>query len=345
MLGSVQAEIESGMVIINNFHAFPPEWQASTGERGTSRQANKSKEFLQLARENPEAVVVVNCNPRLTLELGAAKLLRRLGKTPIVSVDLVLRAPRTPAQAALLAVKKLFLRQVDLYIHYFKDYRAYADVFGIPPDRHEFVPFKVNLGARSADLSEQPEGEYVLCFGRSLRDYDTFFEAMARVPYPGAVARPDMAGLQAHHARFTRPLDGLPANVRILDDDGSEPAQIRILGNARIVVLPILKASLVASGIGTCLNAMQLGKCVIGTEGPGMSDIFQDEIIAVPPEDPGALAAAIKRVWEDEALRSKTGHAGHMYALQAGGETELYQRIINQTVLWYRRKKSLPTLQ
>ena len=154
-----------------------------------------------------------------------------------------------------------------------------------------------------------------------------------------------MAGLRAHHARFTRPPGGLPPNVRILDDDGSEPSQIRILGNAKIVVLPILKASLVASGISTCLNAMQLGKCVIGSEGPGMSDIFQDEIIAVPPEDPVALAAAIKRAWEDEVLRSRTGHAGHLYALKAGGETELYQRIINCTVLWYRRRKSLPTLQ
>jgi glycosyltransferase involved in cell wall biosynthesis len=333
------------MVIINNFHAFPREWRAITGERGTSLQANNAKEFLRLAHDNPEAVILVNCNPGLTFEMGAARLFGRLGKTPIVSVDLVLRAPTTPAQKAILAVKKLFLRQVDLYIHYFRDYRRYADVFGIPADRHEFVPFKVNIGN---DLPEQPEGEYVLCFGRSLRDYDTFLEAMERVPYPGAIVKPDMAGLRAHHARFTRPPDRLPTNVRVFEDaedDGSEAAQIRILGNAKIVVLPILRASLVASGISTCLNAMQLGKCVIGTEGPGMSDIFQDEIIAVPPEDPAALAAAIRRAWEDSALRSRTGHAGRIYALQAGGESELYQRIIDRTVLWYRREGEPSHLQ
>jgi glycosyltransferase involved in cell wall biosynthesis len=326
------------MVIINNFHAFPPEWRAVTGERGTSLQANNAREFLHLARGSPEAVVVVNCNPRLTLEMGAARLFGRLGKTPVVSVDLVLRAPGTRAQKAMLAVKKLFLRQVDLYIHYFRDYSGYADVFGIPLNRHEFVPFKVNLGARYADLPEQPGGDYVLCFGRSLRDYDTFFEAMEKVPYPGAIAKPDMAGLRAHHARFTRSLDSLPANIRVLEDDGSETAQIRILENAKIVVLPILRTSLVASGISTCLNAMQFGKCVIGTEGPGMSDIFQDEIISVPPEDPAALAAAIRRAWEDSALRARTGHAGRIYALKAGGESDLYQRIIDRTVLWYRRE-------
>ena len=326
------------MVIINNFRAFPLEWKAANGERGTSLHATTTAEFLRLAHENPDAVVLINCNPRLTLELGAAKLFGRLGKAPIVSVDLVLRAPATTLQKALHLLKKVLLRQVDLCIHYFQDYRRFADVFGIPLARHKFVPFKVNLGTRYADLKEQPEGEYVLCFGRSLRDYDTFLEAMERLPYPGAIARPDLARLRAHHARFTRPLDMLPANVRVLEDEGSELAQIQILGNAKIVVLPILKASLVASGISTCLNAMQLGKCVIGSEGPGMSDVFGEEIIAVPPENSGALAAAIRRVWEDDALRLKTGHAGHLYALKAGGEPDLYQRIIDCTVLWYRRE-------
>jgi len=328
------------MLLINNFHGFPEEWQAVTGERGTSRQANGVKQFLRFARESPEAIVLVNCNPRLTLEMGAAKFLGLLAKAPVVSVDLVLRAPRTAAQKAILPVKKLLLRQTGLFIHYFQDYGKYAEIFGISASRHAFVPFKVNLGI---GLPEQPDGEYVLCFGRSMRDYDTFFDAMERLPYPGAIARPDIAGLRMHHARFSRPLDRLPANVGAVEDDGSAQAQIRILAHAKIVVLPILKDSLVASGISTCLNAMQLGKCVIGTEGPGMSDIFDGEIIAVPPEDPAALAAAIGRAWEDAALRSRTGHAGHLYALKAGGETDLYQRIIDQTVLWYREKEHIST--
>ncbi len=134
------------MVIINNFHAFPPEWQASSRRTGNQPQANTAQEFLRLAHGNHGAVLLVNCSPRLTLELGAARLCGRLRKTPIVSVDLVLRAPRTHAQRAWLAVKKLLLRQVDFYIHYFRDFSRFAKVFGIPGDRHAFVPFKVNLG-------------------------------------------------------------------------------------------------------------------------------------------------------------------------------------------------------
>ena len=320
------------MVIINNFHAFPPAWQASSGERGISCQADTAREFLQLARSVADPLFLVNCNPRLMLELAAAKLCG-LSSTPLVSADLVLRGPSNLAQQVILAVKKPLFRQVDFYIHYFRDCRRFSETFGIPMERQEFVPFKVNLNHRAAEMVELPEGDYVLCFGRSLRDYDTFFDAMERLPYPGAIAKADPAQLRTHHARFTRSIDALPANVRVLDDDGSEAAQIRILGGAKMVVLPILKASLVASGISTCLNAMSLGRCVIGSEGPGMSDIFEREIIAVPPEDPVALAAAIRNAWEDDDLRLVTARAGRAYALNVGGEQDLYRRIIDRIVL------------
>ncbi len=244
------------------------------------------------------------------------------------------------AEKAAWALKKPLLKQVDLFIHYFRDFRRYSEAFGIAADRNEFVPFKANLGRRQAELQSNPDGEYVLCFGRSLRDFDTFFGAMEKLPYPAAIARVDPAQLRAHHARFTRAEKSLPPNVRVLDDDGSEAAQIRILGGARIVVLPILKASVVASGISTCLNAMLLGKCVVGSEGPGMSDVFDREIVTVPPEDPQALSAAIRRVWEDDHLRFRTAAAGHEYALRMGGEQELYQRIIDVIALWYRRRKA-----
>jgi glycosyltransferase involved in cell wall biosynthesis len=170
-----------------------------------------------------------------------------------------------------------------------------------------------------------------------LRDFDTFFAAMDKLPLPGAIARPEPEELRRHSARFTRPLNALPEQVRVLEDDGSEAAQLRILGDAKLVVLPILKTSMVASGISTCLNAMMLGKCVIGSEGPGMTDIFtQGEILAVPPEDPAALAEMIGRAWEDQVLRETTAAAGHAYALAAGGERELYQRLIDRLAEWYK---------
>jgi glycosyltransferase involved in cell wall biosynthesis len=164
-----------------------------------------------------------------------------------------------------------------------------------------------------------------------MRDFDTFLAAMEQLPdVPAAITKPDPRVFAAHHARFTRPISNIPVNVRVLDDDRTEESEIRILRAARLVVLPILAKSLVASGISTCLNAMYLGKCVIGSEGPGMSDIFTSEILTFPPENQRRMAETIRKAWDDPALRRATAAAGRRFALQAGAEPQLYQRIIDE---------------
>ena len=90
----------------------------------------------------------------------------------------------------------------------------------------------------------------------------------------------------------------------------SEASQVRLLRGARLVVLPMLRDRIRAAGISTYLNAMLLGKCVIISEGPGVSDVLSPEqAIFVPPEDPAALAGAIARAWEDRELRERTARA------------------------------------
>jgi glycosyltransferase involved in cell wall biosynthesis len=100
------------------------------------------------------------------------------------------------------------------------------------------------------------------------------------------------------------------------------------------VALPILKSNIAASGLSTCFNAMALGKCVIGTEGPGFTDIFTDEVLTVPAGDPAALAAMIRKAWENDALREETAMRGHQYVRKAGGRDDLYRRIIDAVGEW-----------
>lgn len=325
------------MLLVTNFQSFPSAWRSGSGQSGQSVHAADRDAFLA-HRRNPDAIFVVNVDPQLVMAVAAGMLLGP--RRPLISVDLVLRKPGSAAGRLLLPVKRVLLRRVDHFIHYFRDLRGMERVYGITPARSSYVPFKVNLISRHA-LEPHPDGEYVLCFGRSMRDFDTFLSAMENLPYPGAITRPDWKALAAHHGRFTRPLEDLPANVRLLDDDGTEQSEIRILGNAKILALPILKESMVASGISTCLNAMFLGKCVIGSEGPGMSDIFESEALTFPPEDPEALAAVIRRAWEDDALRCATAEAGRRYALAAGAEPELYQRIIDQILRWRSQARTV----
>jgi glycosyltransferase involved in cell wall biosynthesis len=318
------------MILVTNAPRFPPSWTSSSGVDGTSIEASSVADFLREAGR-PDAVLLINCNPALTFAL-AARLWHKKSP-PLVSLDLVLRRPAGWRARVAHPLKRRLLRRVNHFIHYFRDLRQFDRIWGVGPHNSSFVPFKPNIRLPQRELADTP-GEYVLCFGRSLRDYDTFFAAVERLPYPAAIAQPDVAQLREHGARFTRPLDRLPPNVTILPDDGSEHALVDIIRRARLFVVPVLATSFVASGISTSLDAMLLGRCVIGSEGPGMSDIYSGEILTVPPEDAEALAAMIRRAWEDEELRRRTAEAGRRYALSVGGEAELYQRVIDDVVSW-----------
>lgn len=314
------------MLIVTNAPRFPAVFTNSRGVQGRSAQAHTVAEFLKYAGE-PGVVFAVNCDPALVFGLSAALFFR--SKPRLVAVDIVLRRPNSLKSRVLLLVRKQLLRRVDQFIHLFRDVRGLTEVWGVPAERSTFVPFKPNLPVPTDGLENHRAGRYILCFGRSLRDYDTFFDAVAKLPYPAAIPHPNPAHLRAHGARFTREIPELPPNVELIPDDQSDEAQRRILQDARLVVLPVLKTSMVASGISTCLNAMVYGRCVIGSEGPGMSDIFEEEVLTCPPENAAALAGVIRRAWEDDALRNRTAAAGERYARALGGEREFYQRVID----------------
>lgn len=318
------------MQLVTNFVDFPARWQTGTGLAGTSTFAQTANEFLR-AGKNGDSIFLVNCSPSLTWELARKQLVSR--RTPVVSVDLVIRRPKSLAARLSLPLKRFLFGRTDYFIHYFRDVRGLDEVYGIDAGRSGFVPFKANIWQlRAADA--EPGGEYVLCFGRSVRDFDTFFAAMETLPYPGAIVDPVAAAVLEHGSRFTRPLSSLPANIRVLEHDLTAHSQAEVLANARIVVIPILKGAIVSAGISTALNAMVMGKCVIATEGPGVTDIFDGQLISVPAEDPAALAKRIAEVWEDDGLRTRTARAGYDYAISCGTTQDFYQRVIEQIGVW-----------
>lgn len=316
------------MLILTNFERFPARWTAKSGQTGTGEMAKSFREFAARAR-NAE-VLLINGDSALVLRLCALFLVCPWRRKPIVAVDLVLRRPRTFEARLAVRFKKLLLRRVDLFVNYFQDITGYRRYYGIDGARCIFVPFKPNLRYRM-EVDPHPDGRYILCLGRSMRDYDTFFSAVGRLPFPAAIPAPDFDQLKRHEARFTARMDQLPANVEVLDDDGGPESMFRIMQSARLIVLPILKSSLCASGVSTYLNAMLMKKCVILTDGPGASDILTDQALICPPEDPEALATLIATAWENDALRNCTAEAGYLYALSLGGEPELRQRVIDVT--------------
>jgi glycosyltransferase involved in cell wall biosynthesis len=321
------------MLIVTNIASFPKQWTASDGTTGRTEFAPSAAEFLRFRRDT-RSVFLVNCDARLALALALERVVALAAPRPLIALDLVfLRRPQTiPATLAALS-KRFLLRNVDYFLHYFKDLRGLDSVYGIGPGRSGFVDFKANLwNSRVAEA--RPDGEYALCFGRSLRDFDTFFDALQRLECPGAIVDPQLDSLREHGSRFTRSLSAVPANVRVLADDHTERSQAAALEGAKIVVVPMVRGRLIAAGISTVLNAMALGKCVIATAGPGVTDIFDGELVSVPPEDPEALAAAIARVWHDTELRRRTAQAGWEYARRCGSEQDFNRRVIDAVVKW-----------
>lgn len=314
------------MLIVTNFERFPEAWTSTNGASGRSVYAATAGEFARFGRA-PDAVYVVNCDARILLDLVRRQLVGLLPRRQIIGVDMVLRQPRTARQRLMSAGKRLLFSRVDGFLHYFKDYSALHAIYGIGGDRAEFVNFKANLWKYRSDRPE-PDGDYVICFGRSLRDFDSFFEAVERVGCPAVIVDPRVSLAWDNGSRFTRPLDALPSNVRVVSTGTADQEQARLLKRARVVVVPLLKGSLVAP-ISTLLDAMALGKCVIATEGPGVNDLFGEELLAVPPENVEALAAGIADAWTNSALRHRTAAAGWRYAQACGGEMELYQRVVD----------------
>src|SRR5690349_19003544 len=224
-------------------------------------------------------------------------------RKPIVAVDLLLNKPEGLRQRSSAFIKRFTFGRVDHFVHYFRDVSGYQQYFGIGPDRSSFVWFKANIHEQP-DVEPVSDGRYVLCYGWSQRDYDTFFHAMSSLPYPAAIPRPNLSRLRFHGSRISVDPASLGERIELLDEDESDASQVRLLRGARLVALPIVRDRIRAAGITTYLNAMLLGKCVIISEGPGVSDVLSPEqAILVPPEDPAALAGAIERAWEDAELR------------------------------------------
>jgi glycosyltransferase involved in cell wall biosynthesis len=92
-----------------------------------------------------------------------------------------------------------------------------------------------------------------------------------------------------------------------------------LLPGFRTDVLGCMKAfdlfvmSSVTEGLGTSLlDAMACAKAVVATRTGGIPEVVDDGVTGrlVPPRDPGALAAAIVALLDDEAQRAQMGRAG-----------------------------------
>jgi len=255
------------------------------------------------------------------------KLLWPFGRCKVISLDTVLPVPRLAGlrDRVGLWIKTFLFKQVHIFIEYFKETEGYERHYGIPKAKFRYVPFKINRYEAVLRTATSDAG-YVFCGGNTRRDFGTLIEAARVLPFPFRIVT--MGDMVINENGSTLDERDLPPNVEVVRHDGSDSFLDHIAG-ARLAALPIRKANISASGIGVYLASMALGKCVVISAGPAVNGVVPDQAaVIVPPEDPAALAAAIRRVYTDDRYRQEIAERGRQYALSLKGEARLCESVI-----------------
>jgi glycosyltransferase involved in cell wall biosynthesis len=207
---------------------------------------------------------------------------RRFRRCRIVSVDILLRPAANFRQRAISVFKRVLLKQVDLFILYFRNIDGYVRHFGIPRQRTAYVPFKVNSWRKlSAKREQLGSGDYALLSGATLRDHATFVDAVRRAGVPAVLLLPgDTNRATIEQMPWYRA--GLPPNLRVeYHVDGEEETYLRYFEDARVVCFPRFSWDIASSGISGYLCSMALGRFVAISRGPGAEDVLQESGAAV----------------------------------------------------------------
>jgi glycosyltransferase involved in cell wall biosynthesis len=290
--------------------------------------SESDRDFICQCRRS-DLVIIDNNWRKLTL----ACVLRPFSGFRLVSVDLVLRRGKGARARFAQAAKRALLSYVDRFLLYFKDIKGYQELYGIGPDRVVYVPFKVNGREQASLWSENPpDGDYVLCAGRSRRDIGTFVVAMRQAGCPGVLLQQLPEFLKGHEISVGP--DELPPNLRrVVDESDSLESFLGFIAGAKLVVIPRFRDDIAATGVSTYLMAMAMRKCVIISRGPGADDVLTDEAAFVEPEDAGELAGQIAHLWCDDDLRAQIAARGRHYAEALGGERRLLSDILRESLL------------
>jgi glycosyltransferase involved in cell wall biosynthesis len=158
---------------------------------------------------------------------------------------------------------------------------------------------------------------YVLYFGRFQlhKGFHTLVQALPRFldryrdAYAVLVGRDVHTRLGESMAAFARAECREFADRLILLENLPHAQLYPVIDGARLVALP----SLVDNLPNSCLEAMGLGKIVIGTKGASFEELITHGVdgFLVPPNDPAALADKLIAAWEDPGLNEMSVAAKH----------------------------------
>jgi len=283
---------------------------------GTRRRSTRTTVLHVIASLRPatRSSVILSDGEHLGIPLALVlRLLRR--RTPHLIIGHHLTSPVKRR------ILPLALNGVDRIIVH-NDYQAelLRSQLRIPRDLVKVVPYGIDTAYWSPQ--DVPEESLVVATGREHRDYSTL--AAALVDESLTVVITDSS---AHSQDASRMLPAIwPENV--VRRTVSFPELRRLYSAAKVVVVPLLPTDF-SAGITATLEAMSMGKAVVVTSTPALSDIIRDGEtgVVVPPRDVMALRASIGRLLLDPEERRRLGAAARRAVMEKWSLTSYVNRL------------------
>jgi glycosyltransferase involved in cell wall biosynthesis len=173
----------------------------------------------------------------------------------------------------------------------------YAIALDLPESRFHFIPWPSNVGDSQRILDHDRS---ILAVGRSLRDWNTFFDAVKEMDLRCIViaSQHDVQGLK------------IPDNVE-LHLDVSRSTYLQFLQKSMMVVIPLLKTKR-STGQASFLEAMAYAKPVVVADVIGARDYITDMVngLTYIPENAIDLRHKIISLSSDDNLREQIGNGG-----------------------------------
>lgn len=276
--------------------------------------------------------IVINCDIKLLLVQSIIRYIPINKQCKLVSVDALLQEPLTFIEKFEAIIKSLILKNVDIFIEYFKDTSGYEKNYCIKKEKFRYVPFKINCYEevlKKISAGHISDEGYIFCGGNTKRDFNTLIAAARVLDFPFLIVTMENSVLKHHGSHLME--ENLPQNITVIRHDGSS-SFLDYIAKARLVALPLKKLTISATGIGVYITCMSLNKCVIISSSPSVKDIIKDEAIIVPAEDEKALIHAIKKAYNNKRVRDDIAKRGQQYALSLKGEERLYESIISELI-------------
>jgi len=167
-----------------------------------------------------------------------------------------------PVQNILAAFYRYSIKNVDaIIVNASGEIKPYAHSLGLSESQFRFIPWPSNIN----EPIHIPENDNsILAVGRSLRDWNTFFQAVEGLDRRCVVvaSKRDIQELR------------VPANVELHLDIGRD-TYLELLKKAMLVVIPLVETKR-STGQASFLEAMAFGKPVIVADVVGATDYIID---------------------------------------------------------------------